>query len=601
LRTQHLRMLAILLAISFMAIPIDAVEIRSSVAADWFKNGSFYWTADDFAGLYYDIDNDIKTEELATHAWDGKLMEPDGVTYTTMAMADDFEFEDWGKYNVIGFMGEKYFAGYLDTADSTDDILFEESNDENPMSDEQLLRILMDRDMETIIMSGVPLKLAEGYELAIKYIDNSGMFLELTKNGEIVDSKILSPSKAYAGMADKTYYYRKDIGETNGLITIAVHFKNALTIGNQTMATVDGLWQLSDVPVDVSENTEYDKMTIQSVTADSISMNNEDNVITLGRNKEILLMPGVSIKTADSDDLRYYLYKEITEPGTYEIRGKVATEGATWTADDFAGFYFDLDDDIKTEELSTVVTDNKLAEPDGVTYTTTAMADDFEFVDWGQYSVIGFMAEKYFAGYVDTADSTDDILFEKSEDENALSDEQLMRILMDSDNEAIIIPGAPLRLAEGYELTIKYIDSNGMFLELTKNGEIIDSKILSPSNAYATMADKTYCYKKDIGDSKDVVILAVHFKNALTIGNQTMATIDGIWQLSDIPVDVSENTEYDKMTIQSVTADSITMNNEDNDIALSKNKEISLMPRISIKTADSDELRYYIFTEERFE
>jgi hypothetical protein len=47
-------MLAILLAISFMAIPIPAVEIRSSVATDWFNNGSFVWTADDFAGFYYD-------------------------------------------------------------------------------------------------------------------------------------------------------------------------------------------------------------------------------------------------------------------------------------------------------------------------------------------------------------------------------------------------------------------------------------------------------------------------------------------------------------------------------------------------------------------
>ena len=33
-----------------------------------------------------------------------------------------------------------------------------------------------------------------------------------------------------------------------------------------------------------------------------------------------------------------------------EIRGKVATGTDTWTADDFAGFYYDLDDDIKTEE-----------------------------------------------------------------------------------------------------------------------------------------------------------------------------------------------------------------------------------------------------------
>ncbi len=43
-------------------------------------------------------------------------------------------------------------------------------------------------------------------------------------------------------------------------------------------------------------------------------------------------MPGVSIRDRlSADELRYYLYKEITEPGTYEIRGHVATDTFTWT------------------------------------------------------------------------------------------------------------------------------------------------------------------------------------------------------------------------------------------------------------------------------
>lgn len=280
-----------------------------------------------------------------------------------------------------------------------------------------------------------------------------------------------------------------------------------------------------------------------------------------------------------------------------EIRGKVATDGATWTADDFAGFYYDIDDNIKTEELTTIVTDGKLLEPDGVTYTTTAQSDDFDFAAWGSYNVIGFMAEKYFAGYIDTPDSTDDVLFEESDDENVLSDEQLLKILKDDDTEMTVTSGTPLEMEEGYELAIKSIDIDGnkVYLELSKNGAVVDSKVISPSAANAGMKDKTYVYKMDIGDSKDVVIVAAHFKNAFRGADQNLATIDGIWQLSDAPVDVSENTEYDKMTIQTVTVDSVTMNNEDNDITLSKNKEISLMPGVSIRTADADELRYYIY------
>ena len=118
---------------------------------------------------------------------------------------------------------------------------------------------------------------------------------------------------------------------------------------------------------------------------------------------------------------------------------------------------------------------------------------------------------------------------------------------------------------------------------------VVDSKVISPSADNAEMKDKTYYYKMDIGDSKDVVIVAAHFKNAFRGADQNLATVDGIWQLSDNAQDVSENTEYDKMTIQTVTANSIMMNNEDNDITLSKNKDISLMPGVSIKTADSDD------------
>ena len=583
----------LLLATAMVVVAVDSVEIRGKVATE-----GATWTADDFAGFYYDLDDNIKTEELTTVVTDGKLAEPDGVTYTTTAMAKDFEFEDWGQYNVIGFMAEKYFAGYLDTADTTDDVLFEKSEDENVLSDEQLLKILTDDDAEMTVTSGTPLKLEEGYELGIKSIDIDGnkVFLELSKDGAVVDSKVISPSKDGATMLDKTFYYKKDVGDSKDVVIVAAHFKNAFRGADQDLATIDGVWQLSDTPADVSENTEYDKMTIQTVTADSVMMNNEDNDITLSKNKEITLMEGVSIKTADADELRYYIYKEATEPGTYELRGTVATDTATWDADSFAGFYYDIDDNIKTETLTATVTDGKLAEPDGVTYSTTAMADDFEFEDWGQYNVIGFMAEKYFAGYLD-AEGTDDVLFEESEDENVLSDEQLLKILVDDDAEMTVTSGTPLKMENGYELGIKSIDIDGnkVFLELSKDGAVVDSKVISPSKDGADMKDKTYYYKMDVGDSKDVVIVAAHFKNAFRGADQDLATIDGLWQLSDTPEDVSENTEYDKMTIQTVTADSVTMNNEDNDITLSKNKDIALMPGVAIKTADADELRYYIY------
>ena len=201
--------------------------------------------------------------------------------------------------------------------------MFKESTDENSLSDEQLESILKDDDTEMTVTSGTPLKFEEGYELAIKSIDIDGnkVYLELSKDGAVVDSKVISPSKDNPTMADKTYYYKKDVGDSKDLVIIAAHFKNAFRGSDQNLATVDGVWQISEVATEVKVDTEYDKMRIASVSADTITMDNKDNTVTLSKNKDITLMGDVKITTSDQsviDDanpLRYYISKEMTIEG----------------------------------------------------------------------------------------------------------------------------------------------------------------------------------------------------------------------------------------------------------------------------------------------
>jgi S-layer protein (TIGR01567 family) len=284
----------------------------------------------------------------------------------------------------------------------------------------------------------------------------------------------------------------------------------------------------------------------------------------------------------------------------------------TWSTQNFAGFYYDIDDDLGTEKLITTITEgNKLQEPTGISYTTTVQKNDFDFEDWGFYNVIGFQANKYFAGYVndENVDDADEILFTESTDENSLSDEQLEAILIDNDDEMTVTSGTPLEMEEGYELSIKSIDidSNNVYLELTKDGSFVDSKVINPSKDNPTMADKTYYYKKDVGESKDLVIIAAHFKNAFRGSDTNLATIDGIWQISEEATEVKVDTEYDKMRIASVSADTITMDNKDNTVTLSKNKDIDLMGDVKILTSDQDVVddanpqRYYIYKEATIE
>ncbi len=221
----------------------------------------------------------------------------------------------------MGFLADRYFAGYVENVDNAEkNLLFKESTDENSLSSEQLQKILIDDDTEKTVTSGTPMKMEEGYELAIKSIDIDGnkVYLELSKDGSVVDSKVISPSKTDATMADKTYYYKNPaVGDQKKLVTIAAHFKNAFRGADQNLATVDGIWQISGEATDVKADTQYDKMTITSVDANAgtITMENKDNAITLSKNKDTALMSGISIKTADNDTLRYYIYKAVTIEG----------------------------------------------------------------------------------------------------------------------------------------------------------------------------------------------------------------------------------------------------------------------------------------------
>jgi S-layer protein (TIGR01567 family) len=614
----------IFLFMTTAASAAEGLELRSSVAVAY-DGATYTWDPQNFPGFSYDADDNIGTERLTLTITDGSLDEPMGVVYETSAQLADFKFEEWGMYYKISFLGEEHFAGYAENSydDWYSPYLYDKSKEENLMAGEQLSKILYDDDQERTFTKDAPLQLAEGYELAINGIDAYGsIWLELSKDGEVVDSSLIAPSKEGATIADKTYTYTKDLGITQGIVVIAVHFKGPVFHGTegglQDAAVVNGIWQISDEPISIEEDASFSKMRVQMVDPDSmqIVMDNQDNRIILSRNRDIPLMGDIGIKTADQDEitaeepLRYYVYREITEPGIYEIRGSVAevVDGVMveWDPVNFAGFYYDVDEDLGNERLTLTITGDSLEEPDGVVYLTEAQMNDFDFEEWGYYWTIGFLTDEYFAAYVEYTPATA-YLYYDSTDTNLMVDEQLSKILIDDDEERTITSSTPLKLAEGYELIVKSVDpdTGKVNLELQKNGEFVDTGVVEPSKDGATVQDKTYTYKMDLGDAEEIVTIAVHFRNAYRGGGQSLVTVDGIWQISDLYTDVEEDTEYDKMTIQTVNADtlSIMMNNEDNKINLYKNADSLLMENIRIKTADQDEitaedpLRFYVYKE----
>ncbi len=589
------------------------LEIRSKVT-EVIDGGVVEWTPKNFAGFYYDIDNDLGAESIQMTITNGKLDEPNGVRYATTSQLDDFDFGGWGWYNCIGFLGEKYFAGYSMDTPYTDGYenypeLYRQSLDRNTLVDEQLLKVLIDDDTEMTVTSGTPLRLHEGYELAIKSIDIDGnkVYLELSKDGAVVDSKVVSPSKDNAVMADKTYYYKRDVGDTKSIVIIAVHFKNAFRGADQNLATVDGIFQVSDTPTDVMADTKYGKMRICSITSDTIVMDNKDDTIILSKNRDISLMGDIRIKTSNQDVvdednlLRCYIYKDILNPGIYEIRGTVATvvDGASveWNPQNFAGFYYDIDHDLGTESITTTLYSNRLEEPNGVVYTTTAQECSFNFDSWGSYRIIGLMGKRYFAGYDDYY-TCPEILAEANAT-NLLNYGDLSEILIDRDEEEVLDLSKARDIQENYSLKISAgTDNKGMLVELLRDGITVDRK--------AVLMPGTYVYVSKVGDASGLPIIAAHFQEPIFLKGKSYIKMDGLWQVSQNAVEVNVDKKYGKMRIAFVTDDTIAMDNKDNTITLPRNSVIPLIGDISIKTADQDDIslenpmRYYIFKNQEF-
>jgi S-layer protein (TIGR01567 family) len=538
------------------------------------QSTTYTWDGRSYSGFYYDLDTGFTSESMTIHLddKDDRDIDEGDLEYVTSPIESDFEYSDWGSYQVIGFMAEKYFAGYSD--DTNDDITDE---DVSLISDGVLSKVLIDSDDDESVYSGSSLILEEGYEFNIQQVDVNGdsVLISLTKDGDEVDSDILS--------SDDTYVYEEDIGQADDVPIIVLHIDSVFS-GTETNAVfIDGVFQISDDYTEVDDGDTYGIMEVTGVSDENIEMENEDS-FDLDEGDIIEIMGKLNFIVADNSDLRFAPFVDMSEPGTYELRGTIAeNEGFSWTPLNFEGFYYDIDEGLRSESLNVTNYDGRNIDAGDLIYKSTPVEVEFEYDEWGSYQVIGFMAEKYFAGYSDATndDITDDAI-------SLMSNGQLSKVLIDDDDEKSIYTGSSLILEEGYSLNIQEVDVNGerVMIELTKDGDEVDSDIISANDAYV--------YETDLGDEDDVPIIIVNFNNVFS-GTETSAVfVEGIFQISEDYEEVEDGDTFGEMEVTDTSP--ITLENED-DIDLDEGDTIDIMGEIKFKVADSSEVRYYPFVE----
>jgi S-layer protein (TIGR01567 family) len=226
---------------------------------------------------------------------------------------------------------------------------------------------------------------------------------------------------------------------------------------------------------------------------------------------------------------------------------------------------------------------NNTAYQDGFQYTTLTQPKEFQFKSWGSYFVISFMGSQWFAGY-------DSSITGKKASKSLLEHEYLGRVLLDVEaqgTQGVLLAGN-YTLSDGYEMRIRDVENDSIFLQLMKDGLAVDSSVVK--------SNTTYVYKKDLGDVTDMPILMVHVSNVFNNGKERFAAIDGVFQISDrylLPVEPGLG--MGKMEIVSLQPSAIVMVNNEY-VNLNRDSTVSLGPGMNIRVADNDTLRYFIYT-----
>lgn len=536
------------------------------------QSTTYKWTALSYSGFFYDLDSG-KWSESMTLENIGRNIGREKLTYETSPIDTDFEFNDWGSYQVIGFMAEKYFAGYTDftNPDVSDKAI-------SLISKGQLSKVLIDSDDKESVYGGAGLVLEDGYVLNIVELDVNGdrVFVSLSKDGDEVDEMVVSSGDAYV--------YEKDLGSVDDVPIIAVNFAEIFS-GTETSAVfIEGIFQISDEYEEINSGDEYGVMKVTSLNP--IRMENDEK-ISLDEGDIVDIMGKLKFIVADHNDLRFAPFVDMSEPGTYELRGTIVeNDGLTWTPLNFEGFYYDIDEGIKTESLEVKELSGTTIPSEMLVYTTTQKLVSFEYGIWGKYNVVGFMAEKYFAGYPSNAFGT------TSSAVNLMSQGQLSKVLIDDDDKKSVFGGSSLILEEGYSLDIVEVnlDGDAVLVQLYKDGDDVgDMDVISSGNPYI--------YETDLGDVEDVPIIAVNFKEIFSGQESTAVFVEGIFQISDDYEMIENGDTYGEMEVSSILTDTIEMEN-DGSITLSRGDEIDIMGEIKFKVADdSDNVRYYPFVE----
>ncbi len=253
--------------------PVEAAVVRGH-----FSNGDGLWRADDFGWFYYDLDDAVGGEQLKIDLVE-RTAEKGHIVYSSRAWLNEFEYEAWGSYQAVAFLGKRYLAGYPNST-FTEEV--------SSLEKGELREVLIDSDDVRTLSYNSSLTLKNGYVLTVQEISQSTdeVFFSLLKNGKPVDAAVVSSGDSY-------------VYKVSDVPVILVHLSNAMSGDNLGLGEVDGVFQVSDLPdVSLSEGRKLGNMEVTDVSEEGLELKTDKDP-TLSAGSVVLLGGGLVLTVVD--------------------------------------------------------------------------------------------------------------------------------------------------------------------------------------------------------------------------------------------------------------------------------------------------------------
>ncbi|MFZ2410594.1 MAG: S-layer protein domain-containing protein [Candidatus Methanoperedens sp.] len=288
-----------------------------------------------------------------------------------------------------------------------------------------------------------------------------------------------------------------------------------------------------------------------------------------------------------------------------EIRGAVISNAGTttdgnphvWDASNFAGFWYDLKDNLKTENLAVLsVTSRSISGTSGseqLIYNTTktsktlkvvanakANGTDTDFNKFGdgtngKYDILGWQAQPYIA-VKGNAKKLAKLVIEQG---NSTSEKKSLTI------------GETWDIGDGWTLSAQSIDAKATprqaWLVLSKDGVKKDDKVIEQGKGYV------YIEKSFAGES-DVPLFVTYVDSVFAGATSDMVQLRYTWAIGTSVTEVKSGDVFGNLEVTTANSTTIELKNKDKSMDLTQDATVDIMGDMKFKVADSStDLRYY--------